>query len=65
MWIGHRKEFLGNSLRWPICGGHPGVYMITGESSGKPIEILGRGGGDEGRHPIQGGSGNTPSHLLP
>lgn len=38
--------------------------MITGESSGKPVEILGRGG-DGGRHPIQGGSGNTPSHFLP
>lgn len=53
MWIGRRKEFLGNSLRWPICGGHPGVYMITGESSGKPIEILGKGGGErrEASHP--------------
>ena len=39
--------------------------MITGESSGKPIEILGKGGGNGGRHPIQGGSGNTPSHFLP
>ena len=40
--------------------------MITGESSGKPIEILGKGGGGNGgRHPIQGGSGNTPSHFLP
>ena len=51
MGIGHRKEFLGNSLRWPICGGHPGVYMITGESSGKPVEILGRGGRREASHP--------------
>ena len=40
--------------------------MITGESSGKPVEILGREGGREGgRHPIQGDSGNTPSHFLP
>ena len=39
--------------------------MITGESSGKPIEIFFGGGGDGGRHPIQGGSGNTPSQFLP
>ena len=25
--------------------------MITGESSGKPVEILGRGGGREASHP--------------